>query len=156
MIKLNRFILTLACSVVLIGLTSVKAHAITFLGLDGLKVELAAAPDLGDNVYLIRVVGVESKWADKVFAVEKVSASGGDRYKFTYEIELSSGPQEKQYYLLTSAGGILYEGSYVDAYNLYLPENRNEPLVVRLDPDAGSVSVDLKESYAAAPYAPKP
>lgn len=141
---------------ILICCFSFRAQALTFKGLDGLVVYLAKAPTLGKDAYLVKIEGVDNDWADKVFKVEKESSADGARYILSYEIELSSGIQQKNYYLLTPTSGVLYKGSYLDAYQLYLPGYRNEPFIIRLDPDASDNSAELLESYQKVPFSPSP
>jgi hypothetical protein len=106
------------------------------------------APELGKSVALIKFTGISSAWAGKVIRTSRAESPGGDTFSFEYEVELSSGKQQRRYTILVEAGN----GKCAD---LYLPE-KQKPLRFRHDRwlTERSQEAGLPVEYRKSPFKP--
>lgn len=129
MTQITRYCLAfLLCAGLLAASSAAQAAIYILKGKGGETITLESAPELGADMYLIKIDGADTVWSGKVFAVKKKVYGESDRYGFDYTVDLSSGPQAKSYQVLVETDGTLQNGSIADTYDLYVPEVKGVPL----------------------------
>lgn len=150
---------TLCAAMVSGAIVSVTAQAsvVAFSGEGAEKLFIESASSLGKDVYLVKFEGIESPWAGKVIKTVRESRHNGERYGFTYDLELSSGVQKRDYNILVEAGKTLKNGSLVRQMDLYYPGAGQKPprLVYDEALSKQSQKVGLAAEYKKSPYKPE-
>lgn len=134
------------------------AYALELEGAGDVSVSLVSAPELGDAAYLLRIDGVESAWAGRVFKVYKRGREGRTRYGFPYDLVPGSGVRGSRYYeVLVETGKVMRDGNLLRSYELHFPEvNRNDAFSVWVDLSAATDGDRLKQDYLRETYHPHP
>lgn len=153
------FVWSAMICVALVSGTLSVAHAsvLAFSGEGAEKLFIESASALGKNVFLVKFEGIESPWAGKVIKTVRETRHNGERYGFTYDLELSSGVQKRDYNILVEAGKTMKNGSLVRQMELYHPgAGKKAP---RLVYDAAlsqqSQKIGLAAEYKKSPYQPE-
>ncbi len=134
-----------------------KASVIAFSGEGSEKLFIESASDLGKDVYLLKFEGIDSPWAGKVIKTTREVRPSGERYGFTYDLELSSGVQQKSYNILVEAGKTLKNGSMLRQMDLYHPKaGQKAPRLVYDEAlSKQSQKLGLVAEYKKTPYKPE-
>lgn len=136
------------------------AHALTHAlkSNSGAEVLVDSGSELGKNIYLIKLTGVKSPWANKVIKTTLTKHAERERYGFEYEYELSSGIQKKQYQILVESGKTLINGSLVRKFELHFQQDGADKVVELYEsPELATkeAKTDLQSLYKKSPFKPE-
>ncbi len=134
-----------------------EASVVAFSGEGAERLYIESASALGKDVYLVKFEGIESPWAGKVIKTVRENRHNGERYGFTYDLELSSGVQKRDYNILVEAGKTLKNGSLLRQMDLYYPGAGQKPprLVYDESLSKQSQKIGLAAEYKKSPYKPE-
>ena len=138
-------------------------NLVSFSALAGVSVYTGIA---GEKVYIevgdkdgafIKIEGLKSPWTGKVFKTNKTSVSGGDRYTFDYQIELSTGSITRSYTPIVSDGQTLVKGTVVPKIKLYVPGGTKDGASLNWSEDLtkSAKTMSLQSQFKKSPFSPE-
>lgn len=154
----HRLLCVTAISLVMFLVSSIgQASVIAFTGEGSEKLFIESASQLGKDVYIVKFEGIDSPWAGKAIKTTREVRHNGERYGFTYDLELSSGVQQRSYNILVEAGKTMKNGSLVRQMDLYHPKaGQKAPRLVYDEAlSKQSQKLGLVAEFQKTPYKPE-
>jgi len=134
-----------------------KAGVMVFTGDAGEAMMVETSPGLAKDEVLIKISGVESPWAGRVFKAKREIKPSEERYSFPYEVALTGKTLKKTYYVANETGKVLVNGSLVKKMRVYYEGGDQKGLELKYDAELTKKAAqeDLKGAFKKAPYVPE-
>lgn len=124
---LQIFIAILMCTL------GTHVHAAAYRGPAGEKVFIESVPELGSQVFLIKIEGTNSKWDHKILRTTRLTTPIGNWHGFSYLQESSHSEEKTEHQIVADVGFVLIRGNYVNKIQLSCPESNSKPVQLIYD-----------------------
>ena len=152
---MRKFAIALVSTLAFVATASAGVSAYT--GSSGEKLFIEQAPNMGAGAHVIKFEGPASAWAGKPIVTELQERPSANRYVINYEKKVGSRMKKQEYQIIVDDGFELHEGSRVKKVQLWFPEGKGKPVILKQDQalTTASQSIGLAAESAKAPFKPQ-